>query len=135
MTLARHIDFRVLGDHLGWLVSLEGGRNIPFEIRRTYYIFGTQGGVTRGKHAHRKLRQVMVCLAGSCDVLLDDGSARETVHLDRNDRGLVLDPMIWHEMSAFSPDCVLLVLADAWYDESDYIRDYAEFERLARPGK
>jgi dTDP-4-dehydrorhamnose 3,5-epimerase-like enzyme len=128
MTLARYVEFPVRGDALGWLVALEGERNVPFAMKRAYYIFGTQSGVTRGKHAHRQLTQMMVCLAGRCKVLLDDGHAREEVTLDRNDRGLMLDAMLWHEMSDFSPDCVLLVLADNYYDEADYIRDYAAFK-------
>jgi dTDP-4-dehydrorhamnose 3,5-epimerase-like enzyme len=130
MTLARYIPFAVKGDELGWLVALEGNRNVPFEIRRAYYIFGTREGVRRGKHAHRQITQMMVCLAGQCKVLLDDGSTREEVALNRNDHGLMLDSMIWHEMYDFSPDCVLLVLADARYDEADYIRDYETFKAV-----
>lgn len=128
MTLARYIDFAVRGDELGWLVALESDRNVPFPIKRTYYIFGTKNGVRRGKHAHRQLTQMMVCLAGQCKVLLDDGSRREEIALTRNDRGLMLAPMLWHEMYEFSPDCVLLVLADNWYEEADYIRDYDAFK-------
>lgn len=126
--LARFIGFERRGDERGWLVALEGGRNIPFEIRRAYTIFGTVPGVRRGNHAHRRLRQVMVCLIGSCTVLLDDGRRREEVPMRNDERGLVLDPMVWHEMHDFSPDCVLLVLADEWYDEADYIRDYGAFK-------
>lgn len=126
--LARFVDFRVRGDDLGWLVALEARRDVPFPVERVYYIFGTQPGVRRGKHAHRKLRQMMVCLAGRCTVVLDDGKVREEIELARNDRGLMIDPMVWHEMYAFSADCVLLVLADAWYDEADYIRDYTAFK-------
>lgn len=134
-TLARYIDFKVMGDEKGWLVALEGERNVPFPMKRAYYIFDTQPGVRRGKHAHRTLRQVMICMAGSVNVLLDDGATRETVHLNRNDRALMLDPMVWHEMFDFSPGCVLLVLAETWYDETDYIRDYALFQRLCEDKK
>jgi dTDP-4-dehydrorhamnose 3,5-epimerase-like enzyme len=130
--LARFIEFQIKGDELGWLIALEAERNIPFPIRRAYYIFGTRAEVRRGGHAHRRLRQVMVCLAGECTVLLDDGTRREGLRLARNDRGLVLEPMVWHEMSEFSPECVLLVLANAWYDEGDYIRDYQAFRQAAR---
>lgn len=128
MTLARYVDFAVRGDELGWLVALEANRNVPFPIKRAYYIFGTREGIRRGKHAHRRLTQMMVCLAGQCKVLLDDGHSREDVALTRNDHGLMLDPMVWHEMHDFSPDCVLLVLADNYYDEADYLRDYAMFK-------
>jgi dTDP-4-dehydrorhamnose 3,5-epimerase-like enzyme len=126
--LARYIDFQVRGDELGWLVALEAERNIPFPIRRAYYIFGTRPGVRRGRHAHRALQQVMICLAGECRVLLDDGRVSEEVRMHRSDRGLVLEPMIWHEMYDFSADCVLLVLADAWYEEAEYIRNYGAFK-------
>jgi dTDP-4-dehydrorhamnose 3,5-epimerase-like enzyme len=128
MTLARYVDFAVRGDDLGWLVALEADRNVPFPIKRVYYIFGTREGIRRGKHAHRRLTQMMVCLTGQCKVLLDDGNTREDVVLTRNDHGLMLDPMLWHEMYDFSPDCVLLVLADNYYDEADYIRDYRTFK-------
>ena len=128
MTLARYVDFAVRGDDLGWLVALEAERNVPLPIKRVYYIFGTREGIRRGKHAHRRLTQMMVCLTGQCKVLLDDGNTREDVVLTRNDHGLMLDPMLWHEMYDFSPDCVLLVLADNYYDEADYIRDYRTFK-------
>ena len=129
MTLARFVEFAVKGDELGWLVALESDRNVPFPIKRTYYIFGTQPGVRRGKHAHRKLRQLMICLTGSCKVTLDDGRLREDVTLSRNNQGLFIDPLVWHEMYDFSRDCVLLVLADDWYDEADYMRDYLVFRK------
>ena len=126
--LARYVEFPVKGDDDGWLVALEGQNNIPFAIKRVYYIFGTRAGVRRGKHAHHALQQLMVCMTGSCKVLLDDGKQREEVVLASNDRGLFIDPMVWHEMYEFSSDCVLLVLADGWYDVADYIRDYGAFE-------
>ncbi len=129
--LARYAEFEVKGDDLGWLVAIEGQKNIPFAIQRAYYIFGTRAGVHRGKHAHHTLKQLMVCLSGSCKVLLDDGKRREDVLLARNDRGLYIDPMVWHEMYDFSAGCVLLVLADACYDLADYIRDYAAFKALS----
>lgn len=132
MMLKNIIKFNELGDNQGWLVALEAERTIPFPVRRVYYIYGTQPGVRRGKHAHHKLRQVLVCIAGTCTVLLDDGRSREDVCLTVNTEGLVLDPMIWHEMYDFSQGCVLLVLADDWYDEADYIRDYSVFKELCR---
>jgi len=126
--LARYLEFQVKGDEAGWLVALESRKNIPFRIERAYYIFGTQPGVRRGRHAHRVLQQVMICLAGECRVRLDDGRNAEDVRLSRNDRGLLIDPMVWHEMYDFSADCILLVLADAWYDEAEYIRSYSAFK-------
>jgi dTDP-4-dehydrorhamnose 3,5-epimerase-like enzyme len=128
--LAKFIEFARRGDDQGWLVALEAEKSIPFPIRRVYYVFGTRPGVRRGRHAHRRLRLVLVCLAGTCTVRLDDGKRVEEVALDGNERGLVLDPMVWHEMHDLSPGCVLLVLTDAWHDESDYIRDYRVFREL-----
>ena len=130
--LARYVEFQMKGDELGWLVAIEAQKNIPFAIKRTYYIFGTRAGVRRGSHAHHALRQLMVCLSGSCKVLLDNGSHREAVLLDSNTRGLFIDPMIWHEMYDFSSDCILLVLADGWYEVADYIRDYRDFRRRVK---
>lgn len=126
--LARYLDFPVKGDDDGSLVALEAHKSIPFTIKRVYYIFGTRAGVRRGKHAHHALQQLMVCLTGHCKVLLDDGKRREEVLLASNSRGLFIDPLVWHEMFEFSSDCVLLVLADGWYDVADYIRDYPAFK-------
>ena len=105
---------------------------IPFTIARVYYVYETSPGVTRGLHAHRAINQLAVAVAGSCTMLLDDGLLQSEVRLDQPAIGLTLPPMVWHEMKDFSPDCVLMVLADAIYDEADYIRDYAEFLRLAK---
>lgn len=127
MTLATILDFQTNGDDRGSLVALESHKNIPFEIKRVYYIFDTKSGVVRGLHAHKDLSQVMVCLKGSCRVVLDNGSIQEEVELNTCDRGLVIEKIVWHEMHDFSEDCVLLVLANEHYDESDYIRNYDEF--------
>ena len=122
----------IRGDDRGSLVAIEAMRDVPFPIARVYYIFGTKSGVDRGFHAHRDLRQWAVCVSGSCVMDLDDGAARETFVLDRPDVALEIGPMIWREMSDFSPDAVLLVLASKHYDDSDYIRDYDVFVALAR---
>jgi dTDP-4-dehydrorhamnose 3,5-epimerase-like enzyme len=121
----------VRGDERGRLVAIEGGREVPFDIARVYYIYGTQPGTPRGFHAHRTLGQYAICVAGSCIMLVDNGRERREIRLDRPDRALFLGPMLWHEMRDFSPDCVLLLVADAPYDEADYIRDYSEFASLA----
>lgn len=123
------IDFRVIGDERGSLVALEGNRNIPFEIKRVYYIFGTKQGDRRGFHAHKKLIQVAVCINGSCKMLLDNGKDNQIVILEKPQKGLVIREMIWHEMYDFSEDCVLMVLASDYYDETDYIRNFVEFRR------
>ena len=117
----------IKGDDRGSLIVIEQGQQVPFEIARVYYLCGTLPGVTRGLHAHRRLTQMAVAVAGSCTMLLDDGTERVSLVLDDPASGLLLAANVWHEMSDFSPDCVLMVLADAPYDESDYIRDYDAF--------
>lgn len=121
----------VRGDARGTLIPVELGRDVPFPTARVYFISGTMAGVRRGFHAHRALTQLAVCITGSCRFLLDDGASKVEVALDAPGCGVLVRPMIWHEMYDFSTDCVLAVFADGPYDESDYVRDYAEFASLA----
>ncbi|WP_413561331.1 sugar 3,4-ketoisomerase [Bdellovibrio sp. HCB209] len=121
------VDLVKRGDHRGSLIALESGLNVPFEIKRVYYIFGTSPDVRRGFHAHKNLKQIAVAVSGSCKMQLDDGSSKVVVDLSGPEKGLVIEGHIWREMFDFSPDCVLLVLADQLYDESDYIRNYEDF--------
>lgn len=121
------LNFAVHGDHQGSLVALEKGEDFPFEIKRVYYIWGTEQQVVRGKHAHKALEQVIVCTSGSCDFILDDGKERATVHLDNPAQGLYIKNNIWREFTNFSPGCVVMVLASEHYNEEDYIRDYNMF--------
>jgi len=121
------INFEIKGDERGSLISLEENKNIPFDIKRVYYIFNTVEGIRRGFHAHKKLKQLLVCVSGSCKVLLDDGKSKEEISLDNPSKGLLIESMIWREMFDFSPDCVLMVLANEVYDENDYLRDYQQF--------
>ncbi|KPD20494.1 sugar 3,4-ketoisomerase [Idiomarina abyssalis] len=132
MSLVKWINFQSLGDDRGSLVAVEVGMDkaVPFDIKRVYYIYHTEKKVSRGYHAHKKLKQVAICVAGKCRMVLDDGKKREEVWLDSPTRGLVIEDMTWREMHDFSDDCVLLVLASEHYDESDYIRDYEEFKKL-----
>ncbi|MCU6239248.1 MULTISPECIES: FdtA/QdtA family cupin domain-containing protein [Morganella] len=127
MSLINLIEFKTLGDDRGSLISLEQNKNIPFEIKRIYYIFGTKENVSRGFHAHKKLRQLAVCVRGSCRFVMDNGTQKEEIILDSPDKGLVIDTMQWHEMHDFSEDCIIIVLANDYYDESDYIRNYENF--------
>ncbi|WAG08699.1 FdtA/QdtA family cupin domain-containing protein [Aeromonas jandaei] len=127
MTLINIIDFAALGDERGALVALEANRQIPFDIKRVYYIYGTVQGVARGFHAHKKLKQVAICINGSCRFVMDNGLNKEEVILDTPSKGLLIDTMQWHEMHDFSSDCILLVLASDVYNESDYVRDYGCF--------
>ena len=121
------INFTVHGDYTGNLVPIEGCKDIPFDIKRVYYMWGTQHDQVRGHHAHRKLEQVIIVVSGWCDFILDDGKSREKVHLGGGNQGLYLKHNIWREFTNFSPDCVILVLASEHYDEADYIRDYDTF--------
>lgn len=128
------VQLQTHGDHGGMLVALEPDRNVPFEIRRVYYIFATETGVHRGCHAHRHLNQLAIAVRGSVTVLLDDGTGPAEVVLCHPSQGLLLGSMVWRELYDFSPDCVLMVLADHPYDPDDYIRDYAQFLREAHAG-
>ena len=120
-------EFNVLGDYRGQLVALEENRNIPFDLKRVFYIFGTQEGVSRGNHSHYKTKQFLVAVNGSCKVTLDDGYSKETFNLNKPNLGLFQDALIWGTMHDFSSDCVLMVLADEYYDASDYITNYDKF--------
>lgn len=115
------------GDERGMLVALEQTKNVPFEIKRVYYMFGTQTNVRRGYHAHKELRQLAIPVSGSCRFMLDDGKEKVDVLLDNPALGLLIEPSVWHEMYDYSHDCILLVLASDVYNESDYIRNYDEF--------
>lgn len=130
MSLVSWIDFTSVCDARGQLVAAEAGRNIPFDIRRVYYLRDLKSGAPRGFHAHKALEQVVACVSGSCEIILDDGRTRETVLCDDPAKALLIAPMVWHEMQKFSSDCILLVLASAEYDEADYIRDLTEFRRI-----
>ena len=121
----------VMADLQSSLIAIEGQRDVPFSIARVYYIFATGPGVERGFHAHRDLCQWLVCVHGSCLMVLDDGRQRQEVRLDRPNLALQIGPMMWREMRDFSADAVLMVLASTVYDEADYIRDYDEFLSLA----
>jgi dTDP-4-dehydrorhamnose 3,5-epimerase-like enzyme len=122
-------EFKGITDGRGVLVSLEGGKNVPFEIKRVYYLYDLKKAVPRGFHAHRKLKQLVVCVSGSCDFVVDDGQQRVTHRLERPTQGILVDHLVWREMREFSDDCVLMVLASEHYDEDDYIRDYDTFKR------
>ena len=128
--LVKWCDFSEKGDDRGLLSIVEANKDIPFDIARVYYIYATKQGVARGLHAHRELNQVLVAVSGSCVVKLEDADSQDFVTLDARNKGLFLRPWVWHEMRDFTEDCVLLCLADAHYDEADYIRDYHEFKRL-----
>ena len=121
------IQFQQHGDDRGQLIALEEQKEIPFTIKRVYYMYDTGEGVRRGYHAHKKLEQILICIKGSCKIHLDNGREREEVCLNKPYEGLHLTSNVWREMYDFSSDAVLMVLASELYDESDYIRDYQKF--------
>lgn len=119
--------FQQHGDERGQLVALEEMRDIPFEIKRVYYMYDTVDGVRRGYHAHRCLEQILIPIHGTCKIHLDNGSETAEVLLDKPYEGLYIANNMWREMYDFSEDAVLMVLASEYYDENDYIRDYDKF--------
>ncbi|SMG26075.1 sugar 3,4-ketoisomerase [Cedecea sp. NFIX57] len=123
------IPLQMHGDERGSLIALEESANIPFEIKRVYYMFDTCKNVTRGYHAHKALKQVAIVIRGSCCFVLDDGKDRVEVILDNPAQGLLINSVVWREMKDFTPDCILMVLASEHYDENDYIRNYNDFLR------
>lgn len=127
MSIIQKLKFSVSGDGRGNLISLEENKNIPFDIKRVYYITDMKSESPRGFHAHKKLMQVAICVSGSCKMILDNGTVREETILQSPSEGLLIKNMIWREMHDFSKDCVLMVIASQYYDESDYIRDYQLF--------
>jgi uncharacterized RmlC-like cupin family protein len=115
----------------GNLTFIEAQEHVPFDIARVYYLYDVPGGATRGGHGHKELEQLMVAMSGSFEVLLDDGSEKRTVTLNRSYIGLYIPPMIWRELVNFSSGSVCMVLASARFDEDDYFRDYEEFRAAA----
>lgn len=124
--------FQQHGDERGQLVALEEMKDIPFKIKRVYYMYDTLQNVRRGRHAHKSLEQILICIHGSCKIYLDDGKDTKVVSLEKPYEGLYIANNMWREMYDFSEDAVLLVLASQLYDESDYIRDYDEFIKFVK---
>jgi dTDP-4-dehydrorhamnose 3,5-epimerase-like enzyme len=135
ISLANIIDLKLIGDERGSLIALEENHNVPFDVKRVYYIFGTADGVRRGYHAHKNLKQLAICVSGNCTFLLDNGEIQEHVKLDSPTQGLFIEGLIWREMYDFSSNCVLMVLADDYYQEDDYIRDYDIFLKEVKHAK
>lgn len=122
------LEFKDLGDERGNLVVIEGeGRDIPFDIKRVFYIYGSDSEVVRGQHANRETEFLLVNVGGTSKVRVDNGTEEEIIELNRPGMGLYLPPMIWKDMYQFSPDSILLVLASRHYDSREYIRDYQEY--------
>ena len=119
-------------DPRGSLTFVESNQQIPFEIRRVYYLYDVPGGSERGGHAHKELQQLIIAMSGSFDIHLDDSQERKTFHLNRSYYGLLVCPMIWREIDNFSSGAVCLVLASNFYTEDDYHRDYHDFKQAAK---
>lgn len=123
----RVINFKDLGDERGKLVVIEGGKDIPFDIKRAFYIYGSDSTVVRGQHANRDSEFILVNVAGTSKVMITDGTDKEIVNLDKPMKAVYIPKMMWKEMYDFSSDSVLLVLANTHYDGKEYIRNYDEY--------
>ena len=131
MDKVKMLEFPQRGDERGHLVIVEGGMDIPFEIKRTFYIYGSDADVVRGQHANKVSEFVLINVAGSSKVKVKDGEGNEVIYcLNRPHTGIYLPNMVWKDMYDFSPDSVLLVLASTHYDPDEYIRDYETFVKL-----
>ncbi len=130
---AEMVEMRSFEDARGILSVGELGKEMPFPVRRIYYIYGVPSkDIRRGYHSHKALRQLCLCVSGSCTMMLDDGKEKKDFVLDKPDKALYIGPGIWREMYDFTEDAVLMVLASEEYDETDYIRDYDEFLKTKR---
>ena len=132
MELYRLLEFKDLGDERGKLVVVEGEKDIPFAIKRIFYIYGSDATVVRGQHANKESEFVLINVAGKSKIRLTDGHSEFTVELNRPRQGVYLPKMIWKDMYDFSSDSVLLVLASTHYDGKEYIRDYEEYLSIVR---
>lgn len=129
------LEFAEFGDERGSLVIAEGNKDVPFEIKRVFYMYGSDSDIVRGQHANRNSEFVLINVSGSSKVRIDDGFEECVVELNKPRMGLYLPTMVWKDMYDFSEDSVLLVLANTYYDGSEYIRDYDEFiKEIGAPG-
>jgi len=126
------IELPKISDPRGNLTFVEGGNHIPFDIKRVYYLYDVPGGAERGAHGHKALRQLIIAMSGSFDVVLDDGHEKKVFHMNRSYYGLYVSPMMWRDITNISSGAVCMVLASEVYDESDYYRDYDLFMKGAR---
>ncbi len=115
-------------DPRGNLTFIESGKHIPFEMRRVYYLYDVPGGSERGGHAHKELQQLVIAMSGSFDIVLDDGYIKQRYHLNRSYFGLYIPNMMWREIDNFSSGSVCMVLASHYYEETDYYRNYKDFQ-------
>lgn len=128
---ARIITLQRIPGRDGFITPLEAGREVPFTIRRVFYIHDIAGGAVRGEHANISLEEVVIALRGSCRVVLQDSLGKQEVWLERPEEALYIGPLTWKTFDSFSADCLLLVLASRAYDDKDHINDFEEFKRIA----
>lgn len=125
-------DFEIHADDRGNLTSLSNNKEIPFEIKRIYYTWNMPNSAIRGGHAHRELDEVMVCLHGSCDFVLDNSKEKITITLDKPNKGLYVPAHVWRDFRNFSPDCVVILIASDYFHPEDHVKDYTEFLDLIK---
>ncbi len=127
MDNCKTLDLNFFEDNRGKLVPLVDKDLLPFEVKRIYYILDNKNNIPRGELAHKSLQQVLLCVCGSCKVLLDDGAVKKTINLDKFNKALYIKKGIWRKVFEFSPDCVVLSLNSEFHSEDELIRDYKEF--------
>lgn len=135
MKKIKKYNYKYHSDKYGKLISLEAKKNIPFEIKRVYYIYDVESGVRRGFHSHKKLEQILVCVHGSVKILVKTPEEEKIIKLNNPRKGLYIGTDLWREMYDFENGAVLMVLASDYYDESDYIRNYDEYEKYYNNGR
>lgn len=125
-------DLEEHGDERGRLIAIEAGHNVPFDIKRVFYIYDTKKGVGRGEHAHQTQEQVLICMSGSCKILVDTGYKKDVIELKNPDKALYVGTMVWNKMFEFSHGCVLMVISSEYYNREEYITDYNDFLRKVK---
>ena len=123
------INIKNFTDDRGILIPIESLKDVPFEIKRVYFLLSKEIAI-RGSHGHKNLNQALLCLSGSMDLILDDGTSKEIINVSSTDQIILINKMIWHELVNFSQDCILAVFASDYFDEKDYIRNYDEFIKM-----
>ena len=131
LDICKIIDLPKIADPRGNLTFIEGGRHVPFEIKRAYYLYDVPGGAERGGHAHKDLHQLIIAMSGSFDIVLDDGREKKRFHLNRSYYGLYVPNMVWRDLENFSTNSLGLHVSSMRYDERDYVRTFDEFKRLS----
>lgn len=134
LSRVKTLEFSKVCDPRGNLSFIEEAVHVPFSIKRVFYIYDIPGGATRGAHAHHNLQMVLICVSGSMDLHLSDGTREVIYHLNNANEGVLIPPGVWNSMHNFSSGTTVLVLCSEYYDEADYIRDFEEFKKLAASG-